>query len=157
MMSTPSVLTHESMSALIRTYFEGCNAADEAAMRACFLPDAVHYFPAGQWEAFRGAAAIARGWSDAVRRLGSVWTVDEIITDPATGRAVIEWTHFKTLQGLTLRGDEWYRFDHSTGLITEIRASRSAPADGAPSGDQLGGFGDAGRDYPVTSPVQRRR
>jgi len=31
----------------IRAYFVACNAADAAAMIACFTPDAVHYFPAG--------------------------------------------------------------------------------------------------------------
>ena len=50
-------LTSASMEALIRTYFDGCNEADEAKMVACFVPEAVHYFPAGQWDgAFRGAA-----------------------------------------------------------------------------------------------------
>jgi hypothetical protein len=150
-------LTSTSMEALIRTYFDGCNEADEAKMIACFVPEAVHYFPAGQWDgAFRGAAEIARRWADAVQRLGSVWTVDEIITDPSSGRAVIEWTHFKSYENRILRGDEWYRFDRASGLIAEIRAYYAAPQDPARSTLELGGFDYAGRGYPLTSPIRRR-
>jgi SnoaL-like domain len=151
-------LTSASMEALIRTYFDGCNEADEAKMVACFVPEAVHYFPAGQWDgAFRGAAEIARRWADAVRRLGSVWTVDEVIADPASGRAVIEWTHFKTYENRILRGDEWYRFDAESGLITEIRAYYASPQDASRSELVLDGFDYAGRGYPLVAPIRRVR
>ena len=151
-------LTSASMEALIRTYFDGCNEADEARMVACFVPEAVHYFPAGQWDdAFRGAAEIARRWADAVRRLGSVWTVDEVVTDPSTGRAVIEWTHFKSYENRILRGDEWYRFDAESGLISEIRAYYASPQDPSRRELVLDGFDYAGRGYPLEAPIRRVR
>ena len=53
--------------------------------------------------------------------------VQAYIGDEATGRAVVEWSHFKTFQDTLLRGDEWYRFDAATGLIAEIRAYYAAP------------------------------
>ena len=39
--------TPEDHAALIRRYFDACNAADYDALVDCFTPDAVHYFPAG--------------------------------------------------------------------------------------------------------------
>jgi hypothetical protein len=150
------MLTHEHMTGLIRTYFAGCNEADTEKMSACFTPDAVHYFPPGMYRGpLVGADAIADFWVYAVRTFGSVWTVDQVITDPASGRAVIEWTHFKTLAGTVLRGDEWYLFDSGSGLITEIRAYYAAPQ--APDLDrlELGGFDYAGRGYPVVPPIVR--
>jgi hypothetical protein len=99
-------LTSEGMEALIRTYFDGCNEADVGKMTSCFVPDAVHYFPPGMYQGpFRGAETIAERWVAAVETLGSAWTVDSVITDPATARAVIEWTHFKNYKGQVLRGD----------------------------------------------------
>ena len=43
----------------------------------------------------KGAATIAEKWRDAVARRGSYWTVDQVIVDPYTDRAVIEWSYFK--------------------------------------------------------------
>ena len=61
------------IEAVIRAYFAACNAADAAAMIACFTPEAIHYFPAGSpFGAFRGATAIAQGWIDCVERFGLV-------------------------------------------------------------------------------------
>ena len=63
---------------------------------------------------------------NAVRNLGSIWTIDRVIIDAPRLEAVIEWTHFKPKQGLHLRGDEWYVFS-KRGLIREIRAYYSCP------------------------------
>ena len=89
----------------------------------------MHYFPPDMYEGpFRGGETIGAKWSWAVRTLGSHWTVDEIICDPDTDRAVIEWTHEKTKAGVVLRGDEWYHFDPDSGLIArDPRLLRLAP------------------------------
>lgn len=152
----PAVLTAPSMEVLIRRYFDGCNAADHAAMVACFEPDAVHYFPPGMYGGpFVGADQIAQRWMGAVERFGSVWTVDSVITDPGSARAVIEWSHFKTSAGTLLRGDEWYAFDRASGLIREIRAYYASPQDPTLERLELGGFDYAGRGFPLTSPITR--
>src|SRR4051812_18707518 len=136
------------MDELIRRYFDGCNEADVPKMVACFTPDAVHYFPPGMYEGpFRGAQKIAEKWRDAVNNLGSYWTVDKLLIEGASGEAVMEWTHFKTRQGMILRGIEWYEMDEATGLIKEIRAYYASPQ--APDNQrlELGGFDYAGRNY----------
>src|SRR3990170_4322712 len=113
---------HE-MDALMRRYFDGCNEADIEKMAACFTPDAVHYFPPGMYSGpWRGARTIAQRWAEFVATLGSAWSIDRIVCDPDSAQAVIEWTHYKTVQDTMLRGDEWYLFDRDTGLIKEIRA-----------------------------------
>src|SRR5437016_3885550 len=108
------------MEEVIRGYFDACNTGDADAVATFFAPGAVHYFPPDMYEGpFRGGDTIGAKWSWAVRTLGSRWTVDEIICDPDTDRAVIEWTHEKTKTGVVLRGDEWYHFDPGSGLIGE--------------------------------------
>ena len=138
-----------AMEQLIRDYFAACNTGDPARIVPWFEPDAVHYFPPGMYEGpFRGAETIARRWRDAVATLGSYWTVDQVICDPPTRRAVIEWTHFKRSQGVILRGDEWYVFS-PRGLIAEIRAYYASPQDASLSTLELGGFDYAARGYPM--------
>ena len=39
--------TAAGLEATIREYFDACNAADAAKIRACFEPEGVHYFPGG--------------------------------------------------------------------------------------------------------------
>jgi hypothetical protein len=141
--------TAAQMERRIRDYFDACNSGDVARIAAHFEPDAVHYFPPGMYEGpFRGAETIARRWNLAVRNLGSSWTVDQVICDPPTRRAVIEWTHFKPRQGVMLRGDEWYVFAPS-GLIREIRAYYASPQDPALKTLELEGFDYAARGYPL--------
>lgn len=149
-------LTHESMEAAMRGYFDACNSGDADAVATFFAPDAIHYFPPGMYEGpFRGAARIGERWADAVQQFGSMWTVDSLLTDPSTGRAVMEWTHFKTKLGAVLRGDEWYQFDPD-GMIREIRAYYASPQ--APHLDrlELGGFDYEGRGYPTEPPFERQ-
>lgn len=146
------MLTAASMEARIRRYFEDCNAGDIERIAAHFEPEAVHYFPPGMYEGpFRGARTIAAKWRAAVQNLGSYWTVDQVICDPPHRRAVIEWTHFKRQQEVTLRGDEWYVFS-ARGLIEEIRAYYASPQDSALQTLELGGFDYAGRGYPMKAP-----
>jgi ketosteroid isomerase-like protein len=139
----------DAREALIRRYFAACNAGDHAALVACFTPDAVHYFPPGLPGApWRGAAAIADGWVWCVETLGSQWTIERILLGAeAAPEAVIEWTHWKTRKGTALRGDEWYRFDPASGLITEIRAYYAAPARPEVAIEELHDFDYAGRGY----------
>ena len=150
--STVEDLTWSAMEARIRDYFAACNSGVVERIAAHFEPDAVHYFPPKMYEGpFRGALTIAGKWRDAVANLGSVWTIDQIICHPASRRAVIEWTHFKTKQGIILRGDEWYIFSKG-GLIQEIRAYYASPQDPSLESLELGGFNYAGRGYPLKAP-----
>ena len=152
----PGVLTRESMESLMRRYFDACNAADVEGVAACFDPDGVHYFPPGMYDGpFRGARTIGQRWALAVERFGSIWTVDRIVTDPSSGLAVMEWSHFKTFEGKLLRGDEWYMFNPETGLIREIRAYYASPQDPALERLELGGFPYEDRGYPTSAPFTR--
>lgn len=146
-----------NMEELVRRYFDGCNEANVEKMAACFTPDAVHYFPPGMYEGpFRGARKIAEKWRDAVRNLGSYWTVDRLLIEPHSRQAVMEWSHFKTKQNMILRGIEWYEFDAASGLISEIRAYYASPQATGHDRLELGGFDYAGRQYPDAPPAGAR-
>ena len=149
--------TATGLETTIRDYFAACNAADADRIASYFEPDGVHYFPAGAPQGtFAGAQVIAAGWVNAVRNLGSVWTIDRMIIDAPRLEAVIEWTHFKPKQGVFLRGDEWYVFS-PRGLISEIRAYYSCPpTPGAPRTHEIGDFDYRGRGDPMTPPAVRR-
>ncbi|MCR6670714.1 nuclear transport factor 2 family protein [Devosia ginsengisoli] len=147
----------EAMERTIRTYFDGCNEADADKIMACLTEDAVHYFPPGMYQGpFRGARTIADRWIGAVRDLGSYWSVDTLLIEPVSYRAVMEWTHFKTKQGKKLRGDEWYGFDAASGRIKEIRAYYASPQAADLTALELGGFDYAGRGYPAAPPPGAR-
>ncbi len=134
--------------ATIRRYFAACNAADAAALEACFTPDAVHYFPPGLPDIpWRGAQTIADQWRWCVEQLGSQWTIERVLVSPERHEAVIEWTHWKRRSGTAQRGDEWYVFDAASGLIREIRAYYAAPAVRDVPIGELVGFDYAGRGY----------
>jgi len=138
----------DRMDRRIRDYFDACNSGEAAAIAAHFTPDAVHYFPPGMYGGpFRGATAIGERWAWAVATFGSNWSVDEVICDPDTHRAVIEWTHAKPDAGVVLRGDEWYQFDPDTGLITEIRAYYASPQASGMDRLELEGFPYSERGY----------
>jgi hypothetical protein len=149
-------LTREQMERTMRDYFDACNRGDVEEIASYFTEDAVHYFPPGMYEGpFVGGRTIGERWAGAVKDLGSIWTVDQILTDPDSARAVMEWTHFKTTEGTVLRGDEWYDFDPETGLIEEIRAYYAAPQSPDLDRHELGGFDYEERDYPVEPPFDR--
>ncbi|MGU7770459.1 nuclear transport factor 2 family protein [Burkholderia sp. MR1-5-21] len=145
-----AVIDQAKYAALIRRYFDACNAADYDALVACFTPDAVHYFPAGLPDIpWRGADTIARKWQWCVAELGSRWTIEKILVSHDSHEAVIEWTHWKSKAGTALRGDEWYVFDPDTCRIKEIRAYYAAPADNAVAINALVAFDYAARGYHV--------
>jgi len=84
--------TAAGLEATIREYFDACNAADADAISACFEPDGVHYFPAGAPQGtFVGAKAIAAGWVNAVRNLGSIWTIDHVIVDEQAVERLLDY------------------------------------------------------------------
>jgi hypothetical protein len=158
MSSASPELTVEHMEETVRAYFDACNAADGDAIAPCFLPNGIHYVPPGMYEGpfprrRDDRAALGQRGED----VGSVLTVDSFIGDPATGRAVIEWSHFKTFQHTLLRGDEWYRFDPATGLIAEIRAYYATPQPPEGGRLELGGFDYKAHGYPLISPIERAR
>jgi ketosteroid isomerase-like protein len=144
----------EAMKNRITVYFDGCNEADIEKMSSQFTPDAVHFFPPGLNGPWRGATTIAENWRRLVMTVGSAWTIERMIVDPDEDAAVIEWTHWKTKDGVALRGDEWYKFDPESGLITEIRAFYAAPADSR-SHIAIEGFDYAAENYHLAPTVER--
>jgi hypothetical protein len=149
-------LTAESMERTMREYFQACNDGDVERIAGFFVEDGIHYCPPGMYGGpFVGGRTIGERWAAAVEELGSVWTVDSVMTDPDTARAAMEWTHFKTEDGTVLRGDEWYEFDPETGLIEEIRAYYASPQDDSLDRLELGGFDYEARGYPVDPPFER--
>ena len=152
MPSSLSSHSPEFYEALIRRYFDACNAADYSALVDCFMPDAVHYFPAGLPEIpWRTADTIARKWQWCVETLGSQWTIERIIVSHDKPEAMIEWTHWKNKSGTALRGAEWYDFDPKSGKIAEIRAYYASPADKSVVINELVDFDYAGRGYHLKS------
>ena len=144
----------DKAEALIRRYFDMCNAADRQGLIDCFTPDGVHYFPPGLPGApWRGAEAIADGWVWCVQNLGSRWTIEKVFATPDGREAVIEWTHWKTAVGEVLRGDEWYVFNDDVTRIAEIRAYYASPVDKAEPVNQLHRFDYEGRGYHTAPPT----
>lgn len=142
------------MERTIRIYFDGCNEADVDKMAAQFTPDGVHYFPPGLDGPWVGATVIGQNWRRLVLEIGSAWSIERMIIEPESNQAVIEWTHWKTKLGGYLRGDEWYKFDPETGLITEIRAFYASASDGR-SEVTMQGYDYEREGYQLTAPVAR--
>ena len=94
----------------------------------------------------RASTRVIRDRAGDIKRVDR-WTVDQIICDPDTDRAVIEWTHEKTKAGVVLRGDEWYHFDPDSGLIAEIRAYYASPQATGLDRLELAGYPYAERGY----------
>lgn len=146
--------TVDKREALIRRHFEACNATDHAALVSWLTPDAVHYFP----PVLPGAPLARRGRHREGLGLvrGDAWrSVDHRARAgrPRERRArrlpeaVIEWTYWKSKQNTALRGDEWYRFDRASGLISEIRAYYASPAQQGVPMNEPHDFDYAGRGY----------
>jgi hypothetical protein len=150
----PPAARRARMETTIRTYFDGCNEGDVAKMAAQFTPDAVHYFPPGLDGPWVGNTTIAENWRRLVLTIGSAWSIERIVVEPESFQAVIEWTHWKTRPGGYLRGDEWYRFDPDTGLITEIRAFYASASDGR-SEVTMEGYDYAANGHHMEPPVAR--
>ncbi len=140
--------------ALIRHYFDMCNAGDRQGLIDCFTPDGTHYFPPGLPGApWRGAEAVADGWVRCVETLGSKWTIEKVLCAADGKEAVIEWTHWKTGIGEALRGDEWYVFNEDITKILEIRAYYASPVDKSQPMNKLHDFDYEGRGYHMEPPV----
>lgn len=148
-----TVVLKEEIAARIAAYFQACNEADAEKLTACFVPDAVHYFPPGMGGPYVGREKIAEVWIKSVRENGSYWTIDRIVVDTSRREAAIEWTHFKSRWGDMLRGAEWYEFDDSL-LIREIRAYYAAPRAAGVKTHQLEGFPYQERGYPLSPPQE---
>lgn len=142
--------------ALLRRYFDACNAADHAALVDCFAEDAVHWFPPGMpGGAWRGAAAIADGWVRFVDRLDSVWTVDRIVTAADGRNAAMEWSNWtrgKNGEDRLTRGLDWYEFDADVARIADVRAYFAAPLPSDRAVNELETFEYAARGYPTARP-----
>lgn len=139
--------------ALIRHYFDMCNAGDRQGLIDCFVPGGVHYFPPGLPGApWRGAEAIADGWVWCVAHMGSKWTIEKVLSDASGHEAVIEWTHWKTALNETLRGDEWYVFNEVITRIAEIRAYYASPVDKSQPVNALHDFDYIGRGFHMKPP-----
>ena len=118
-------------------------------MAAFFTPGAVHYVPPGYGGSPRGGRAIGEAIARLVQATASRWSIDQVVCDPGSNRAVIEWTVRRT--GALARGAEWYEFDPGTGLITEIRAYLASPPAAGASRLELEGFPYAERGYTMDS------
>lgn len=146
---TPS----EKAEALIRHYFDMCNAADRQGLIDCFTPEGTHYFPPGLPGApWRGAESIADGWVNCVQKMGSKWTIEKVLCGADGREAVIEWTHWKTAINEALRGDEWYIFNDDISKIVEIRAYYASPVDKSQAINRLLDFDYQGRGYHMQPP-----
>jgi ketosteroid isomerase-like protein len=136
--------------ALIQRYYDACNAADRAALRATFCDDVVHYFT--HHAPVRGADALSEHWIRMQPRIAGHWSVDHGIAE--RDEAVIEWTlRWTPPSGRPelMRGAEWYRL--RGGLIAEIRAYYLNPHAPYTRRDfELDGFDYAGRGYPILDP-----
>lgn len=144
----------QKAEALIRHYFDMCNAADRQGLIDCFTADGTHYFPPGLPGApWRGAEAVADGWVRCVETLGSKWTIEKVLAAENGLEAVIEWTHWKTGVGEALRGDEWYVFNEDITKIREIRAYYASPVDKSQPINKLHDFDYEGRGYHMTPPA----
>jgi hypothetical protein len=137
------------MEEAIHRYIAACNTGDAEAIAACFAPGAVHYFPPGYGGPARGGQAIGETFARLVHAAASCWSIDRILCDPGSNRAVAEWTVRRT--GLLLRGDEWYVFDEDTGLLTEIRGYLASPPAPGASRLELEGIPYAERGHTMDS------
>ena len=135
----------------VRTYFEGCNEGSHGKMASVFAPSIVHYFPPGMFGPVVGAQSISDLWRSMIRRAGSRWTIDRMISSEQ--EVVIEWTHFQPRNGSYVRGAEWYEFDED-GLITVIKAYYASPRDRSLAANELDGYPYVELGYPMAAPDQ---
>ena len=103
----------------VRAYYADLRGDDADAVARHFTDDAVHYYT--RREPHRGRE-IAEHAALAVRHLGAVWTLHNLVSDGE--QVAIEWSmafdHPEHGTRLLDRGTEWFRF--RGGLICEVRA-----------------------------------
>jgi methyltransferase len=137
---------------VIRTYIQACNDADAEAIAACFVAEAVHYFPSlPKWV---GAATIGDNFERRVREQGHCWTVDQLVIDSDRCAATLEWTRFDRKHARILRGVDWFVFEPETFRIREVRPYTAAPVRPDPARQELQDFDYLGRGYPTTAPAE---
>jgi hypothetical protein len=135
------------MEQIIHSYFEACNNGDAKAIAACFVPDAVHYFPdRARWV---GANAIGIGIAKLMQDNGGYYTVDQVLTDIECNSAALEWSKIYRDPNRILRGLEFYVFDPAKVLIKEIRGYYATPPRPELARHELIEFDYAGRGYPT--------
>jgi SnoaL-like domain len=133
----------------VRTYFDACNEGSHEKMAALFAPSIVHYFPPGMFGPRVGSREIASLWRETIRKNGSRWTIDRMVSDE--NEVVIEWTHWQPVPGTYIRGAEWYEFDEE-GLITVIKAYYASPRDRTLQANELDGYPYEELGYPMSAP-----
>jgi hypothetical protein len=148
-MSGPISTRRQLLEKQVRTYFEGCNEGSHAKMAAVFAPSIVHYFPPGMFGPRIGSRSIADLWRDMIRRFGSRWTIDRMVSNDEA--VVVEWTHWQPATNSYVRGAEWYEFDEA-GLITVIKAYYASPRDRSLSANELDGYPYAELGYALAPP-----
>ena len=128
----------------ILAYYDGCNRADEAAMRAAFADDVVHYFV--DHAPVATAEGLARYWARVGPRTRAHWSVDHALVQG--DEAVIEWAMRWTPPGggeEILRGTEWFRF--RDGRIAEVRSYHANHRLADPRNRELWDFPYEARGY----------
>jgi hypothetical protein len=145
----PRSARRQLLESHVRTYFEACNEGSHPKMASVFAPSIVHYFPPGMFGPRVGSQAIADLWRDMIRRFGSRWTIDRLISSDE--EVVVEWTHFQPGSGSYVRGAEWYEFDDA-GLITVIKAYYASPRDRTLPANELDAYPYADLGYPMVAP-----
>ena len=99
-------------SKAIRRCYAACNTGDVETVAAFFAPGAVHYVPPGYGGSPRGGRAIGEVIAGLVQAAASRWSIDRVVGDPGSNRAVTEWTVRRA--GALARSAEWYEFDPGT-------------------------------------------
>src|SRR2546426_646956 len=149
----------QRMEHVIRTYIQACNAADAAAIAACFCPEAAHYLPTPRRK-WAGAVTIGNNFATIVREQGVCWTVDHLIIDVDRCAAALEWTRCDRHHAQIIRGVDWFVFEPQTWCIQEVRPYTAAPVHPDVARQGLLEFDYAGRGYPRRSlpitPKERR-
>jgi hypothetical protein len=145
-MTAPSL--DQQLEQAIRHYIDACNAAAAAAISACFVPDATHYFP--QTQKWSSADAIGTSFSRWVAQTGRRWTVDQILTDADRCAAILEWTQFDP-PARVLRGVDWFLFERERLRIREIRCYFAARPDLQVARQELQSFDYGARGYPTVA------
>lgn len=133
--------------AVVRRYYDACNAGDLGALLGTLTPDAVHYFLPGRFAPVRGAEHFARYWVKNRKEFDARWSVDHVLAQG--DEVVVEWSMFWTPKGaprrIVTRGTEWYVM--RGGRIAEVRAYFLSDSGGD---TELAGFPYAQRGYPAT-------
>ncbi|MBL6752567.1 MAG: nuclear transport factor 2 family protein [Nevskia sp.] len=147
-------LSKRGMQNWVRAFLAACNAGDAARIAGYFEADATRYFPIGRHgRPCQGAQEIGRRIAAAVKQHACVWTFDQMLCEPDSRRAVLEWSMVGNTRPGVLRGTDWYQFSQC-GLIQELRTYFAAAPDPAQAAAELQEFDYAGHGYAAGADVQ---